>query len=69
MFFTSPIVKKFNKKAIRDQRMYGVANAYIVAFFDKYLRSIGSPLLEKPSEDFPEVVFKIVNTPQQVAPE
>jgi len=64
MFFTSPVVKKFNKKAIPDKRMYRVANAYIVAFFDKYLRGIESPLLEGPSGDYPEVVFKVVSTPE-----
>jgi predicted dienelactone hydrolase len=69
MFYTSPIVKTFNKKAISDMRMYRVANAYIVAFFDKYLRGKESPLLEGPSEDYPEVVFKIVNTPDQITPE
>jgi len=63
MFFTSPIVKKFNKEAIPDKRMYRVANAYIVAFFDMYLRRKESPLLVGPSEDYPEVVFKVVNTP------
>lgn len=64
MFFTSPIVKKFNKKAIPDKRMYRVANAYIVAFFDKYLRGKQSLLLEGPSKDYPEVVFKIVKSPE-----
>lgn len=65
MFFTSPIVKKFNRKAIPDERMYLVANAYIVAFFDKYLKGKESVLLEGPSEDYPEAVFKIVNTPER----
>lgn len=65
MFFTSPIVKKFNKKAIPDSRMHRVTNAYLVAFFDKFLKGKESPLLDGPSEDFPEVVFKIVNTPER----
>jgi len=69
MFFTSPIVKKFNRKAIPDERMYLVANAYIGAFFDKYLKGKESALLERPSEDYPEAVFKIVNTPEQDEPE
>jgi len=64
MFFTSPIIKKINKKAIPDKRMYRIANAYIVAFFNEYLRGKDSPLLDGPSEDFPEVVFKIVNSPE-----
>jgi predicted dienelactone hydrolase len=69
MFFTTPIVKKLNRKAIPDNRMYRVTNAYILAFFDKYLRGVGSQLLEKPSEDYPEAVFKVVNTPEEVTPE
>jgi predicted dienelactone hydrolase len=64
MFFTSPIVKKFNKEAIPDRRMYRVANAYILAFFDRYLKGKESTLLKGPSEDFPEAVFKIVHTPE-----
>ncbi|MBN1223363.1 MAG: hypothetical protein JXB23_08940 [Candidatus Aminicenantes bacterium] len=63
MFFTSPVVKMFSKTAIRDNRMYRVANAYILAFFDKYLKGKGSRLLEEPSKDYPEVTFKIVSRP------
>jgi hypothetical protein len=65
MFFTSPIVKMFNKEAIRDERMYRVSNAYILAFFNKYLRDKVSRLLDGQSEEYPEVAFKIVNTPEQ----
>ncbi len=61
MFFTAPVIKLFARKAIRDKRMYRVADAYIVAFFDKYLKGQDSPLLTGPSKDFPEVTFKIVS--------
>lgn len=69
LFFTSPIVKKLSKKAIPDRRMYQVANAYILAFFDRYLKGKEALLLEEPSDEYPEVVFKIVNMPEQITPE
>jgi predicted dienelactone hydrolase len=64
MFYTSPFVKKLNKKAIRDDRMAHVANSYIVAFFDSYLKGQTAPLLDGPSEDFPEVTFKVISNPE-----
>jgi predicted dienelactone hydrolase len=63
MFFTSPAFKKFSKTAIPNKRMNRVANAYILAFFDKYLKGKEAPLLAGPSEDYPEVTFKIVSRP------
>jgi hypothetical protein len=32
-----------------------IINTYARAFFDQTLKGIPSPLLEKPSEEFPEV--------------
>jgi predicted dienelactone hydrolase len=63
-FYTVPLFKKFAKEAISDERMRQVANAYLVAFFDRYLRGREEPLLDGPSEEFPEVTFKIVSKPQ-----
>jgi len=63
MFFTSPVVKRFSKTAISDKRMYRVANAYLLAFFDKHLKGKEALLLAGPSEDYPEVTFKIVSRP------
>lgn len=60
MFFTMPIVKRFAKKVISDKRMYRVANAYILAFFNKYLKDTDSPLLKGPSAEYPEVTFRII---------
>jgi len=60
MFFTTPIVKRLSRKAIADKRMHRVANTYLLAFFDKYLKGLESPLLTGPSNEFPEVTFKIV---------
>ncbi len=36
-------------------------NAYLVAFFDKYMKGIDSPLLDGPSADFPNVEFESRN--------
>jgi hypothetical protein len=60
MYFTMPIVKRFAKNVISDKRMYRVANAYILAFFNKYLKDMESPLLKGPSGEYPEVTFRII---------
>jgi predicted dienelactone hydrolase len=60
MFFTTPLVKRLSRKSIPDKRMYRVANAYLLAFFDKYLKGAEAPLLTGPSQAFPEVTFKII---------
>jgi dienelactone hydrolase len=39
------------------QRSLDVINAYILAFFDRYLRGEESSLLDGPSSDFPEIEF------------
>jgi predicted dienelactone hydrolase len=43
---------------IECQRMIDIQNVYTLTFFDKYLKGIASPLLDGPSPDYPEVVFK-----------
>ena len=42
---------------IPGDRMEKIMSSYILAFFDKYLKNIDSPMLERPSSDFPEIVF------------
>lgn len=32
-------------------------NVYSLAFFDKHLKGLATPLLDGPSPDYPEVVF------------
>jgi len=65
-FYTSPILKMLSKEAIRDDRMRDVVNSYVVAFFDTYLKGQQvHALLDGPSEEFPDVVFKIVATRQE----
>jgi predicted dienelactone hydrolase len=39
-------------------RGLGIVNAYLVAFFDRYLRDIGADLLNGPASVFPEVQFE-----------
>jgi hypothetical protein len=46
---------------IDGDKMLRIINAYIVAFFDKHVRGIDSPLLNGPSPDFPEVILKARN--------
>jgi hypothetical protein len=45
------------KSTIENQRMIDIQNLYSLAFFDKYLKGLVSPLLDGPSTEFPEVVF------------
>jgi predicted dienelactone hydrolase len=43
---------------IGGERMTTIQNVYSLAFFDKHLKGLAAPLLEGPSPDYPEVVFK-----------
>ena len=43
--------------AIRPKRGLEIANAYLVAFFNRYLKDIDSDLLQGPSSVYPEVQF------------
>ncbi len=56
----SPVLKYTSEKIgnIDGDKMLNIMNCYIVAFFDKHLKGIDSPLLNGPSADFPEVIFK-----------
>jgi hypothetical protein len=44
-----------------DARTIQIARAYVVAFFDTYLKGSASPLLAGPSADYPEVNISIVS--------
>jgi predicted dienelactone hydrolase len=46
---------------IDGDKMLKIMNAYTLAFFDRHLKGIDSPLLNGPSADFPEVIFKARN--------
>ena len=55
----SPVLKYFRPaKGIVGQKMLKIMNAYTLAFFNKHLMGIDSPLLDDPSPDFPEVIIK-----------
>jgi hypothetical protein len=43
---------------IGGDRAHRIINAYSVAFFERELRGRPSPLLDGPSEEFPEVIFE-----------
>jgi len=43
---------------IDGKRMAKIQNVYTLAFFDKHLRGLAAPLLDDPSPDYPEVVFR-----------
>jgi hypothetical protein len=38
--------------------MTTIQNVYSLAFFDKHLKGLAVPLLDGPSPDYPEVVFR-----------
>jgi hypothetical protein len=41
--------------------MEGIMNAYVLAFFNKYLNGKDTPLLKAPSATYPEVEFNLHN--------
>jgi hypothetical protein len=43
--------------SIRPERGLEISNAYLIAFFDRYLKGIDSKLLQGPSSAYPEVQF------------
>ena len=43
---------------IDGRSMTRIVNAYTLAFFDKHLNGMEVPLLDGPSADYPEVVFR-----------
>jgi hypothetical protein len=43
---------------IDGKRMAEIQNVYVLTFFDKHLRGMAAPLLDGPSPDYPEVVFR-----------
>lgn len=57
-FFSSLVSWRGFTGPIGGDRAHQIINAYSVAFFDRHLRAQPSPLLEGPSERFPEVLFE-----------
>ena len=55
----SPITSQLGRTGpINIQRGFDIVNAYTLAFFDQYLISHPSPLLNGPSKQYPEVTFE-----------
>jgi predicted dienelactone hydrolase len=53
------VLQSFGEGAtIGGERMARIQNVYTLAFFDKHLKGLAAPLLDGPSPDYPEVVFK-----------
>ncbi len=45
--------------SIKPTRMLSIINAYVVAFFDRYLKGETEPLLDGPRSDYPEVSITV----------
>ena len=55
----SPLSPWFGLKGpIDGERVLGIINEYVVAYFDQYLLGIETPLLDGPSSEYPEVEFE-----------
>jgi len=53
------VLQSFGEGATIDgERMAKIQNVYTLAFFDKHLKGLAAPLLDGPSADYPEVVFR-----------
>jgi predicted dienelactone hydrolase len=53
---SAPLV--YERGTLNGQRTLHVVDAYILAFFNQYLKNQPSPLLNGPSPDYPEVQFE-----------
>jgi hypothetical protein len=52
-------LESFGEGATIDgKRMAEIQNVYTLAFFDRHLKGLATPVLGGPSPDYPEVVFK-----------
>jgi pimeloyl-ACP methyl ester carboxylesterase len=57
----SPLSPWFGLKGpIDGERVLGIINEYVVAYFDRYLKNIENDLLNGPSSDYPEVQFEVI---------
>ncbi len=48
----------YERGTLNGERTVYVVDAYILAFFDRYLKNLPSPLLDGPLPDYPEVKFE-----------
>jgi predicted dienelactone hydrolase len=61
VLYGSLIQSENDEPTIEGERMIYIQNIYSLAFFDKHLKGLASPLLDGPSAEFPEVVFRSNN--------
>lgn len=64
MTLVSPLAQAFNFSGpIDGQQMVRIMNTYSLAFFDRYLKDLPSPLLNGISAEYPEVIIESRNNP------
>lgn len=56
-FSDLPLFFPRDTATLEPARAHAIITAYTLAFFDRHLRGIASPLLDAPSDAFPEVTF------------
>jgi predicted dienelactone hydrolase len=57
--YVLPISKRMGMSGkVPAKRMAQIVNSYLLSFFDKHLKGKPAPLLDGPSPDYPEVIFK-----------
>lgn len=64
----SPFKRESGLGSIPALREYAIIRAYAVAFFDKTLKGIDSPLLSPKNNTVPEATFTILNRPAELDP-
>ncbi len=64
---TSPLSRLTGSGSIAPRRGYAITNAYVLAWFDRALKGIPSPLLDTTVSPFPEVAVRYWPAPSGVA--
>jgi len=59
--------QSYERGDLEPARMLQLVNAYILAFFNRYLKGEDAPLLEGPSPDYPEVEIQARNVSVEAA--
>lgn len=60
-FTDIPIFSPLFTSNTNAKRIHKIINSYTVAFFNQYLKNIKNPLMLKPSDEYPEVIFNKKN--------
>lgn len=51
--------ERYRDIEIKAERALTITNAYVLAFFDHYLKALRQPLLESAAPNFPEVTLEV----------